>query len=446
MGGPLAVPGASRDLTYRQEEEGMAVRRNNFNGGSRGAVITVANSGGSSGDAFTSIVGSPRYTDTHFTSIGGQLSAVNLTVDADTHLDWSDVAQPGNVFCVRLYMKLVTNVANPQRLFVLLGPTGIVAGVWIFQDGFIAAYSGLADNYLTELTASVPVGTWVRVELRYTIAANGNGTVEMWLYRTADSSSHDSYVISPSTVWPGGKPETAEFHLRRDSGGYWLLDNLAVSDTKLGSAFPRLEGVVGQAVETDAARTVRRPVPASTATETGTGQPVRRTKTRTVGSAAEAGTARSVARALARPVGRAAENDTVSGIRWDLKIWTAAETGSAAPIQPTKTLPVSGAAETSGPQPARRSKARPLALLTEPATARPITAVKIRAARRVVELSAAQPAWQGPALVTPLGPATETASAVAVIYRTRTLRVAALYRTWRITRMRRAWSAGSPTT
>ena len=212
------------------------VRTNTFDGGTNGVTISTANSGGSSGNAFNSIAGSPQFTNAQ--AYGSGLAAFNPSSGVDTHMDWSSVAQAGDVFCVRLYMYLVSATSGSQRVFVALGPSsGVISALWLFNDRILRLYLGFSTTLAAQLTTPVPTGQWVRVELRYTINGSGNGTGEVWLYTDPNSSTHTDYAISSTLAWPNGpKPTNVEFHLQRDAGGYWYMDGAALAAAKIGPA------------------------------------------------------------------------------------------------------------------------------------------------------------------------------------------------------------------
>ncbi|HUR74459.1 MAG TPA: hypothetical protein VMZ00_09285 [Sporichthya sp.] len=214
---------------------GANTRSNTFDGGTNTTTITTGNSGGVSGNAFNSVAGSPQFTNTQ--AFGGSgLAAFNPSSGVDTHLDWSSVAQPGDVFCVRLYMYLVSATTGSQRVFVALGPSsGVVSALWLFSDRILRLYAGFSTTLAAQLTTPIPTGQWVRVELRYTIDGSGNGTGEVWLYTNPNSATPADYAISSTLAWPSGKPTNAELHLQRDAGGYWFLDNAAIAEAKIGA-------------------------------------------------------------------------------------------------------------------------------------------------------------------------------------------------------------------
>ena len=210
------------------------VRTNTFDGGTNTTTITTGNSGGVSGNAFNNVAGSPQFSSTQ--AFGSGLAAFNPSAGVDTHMDWTGLTQAGDVFCARLYLYLVSAPASSQRVFVLQGASGIVSAVWMFSDRTLRLYTGFSTSLVAQLTTPVPVGQWVRVEMRYTINSGGNGTAEIWLYTDPGSSTHADFAISSTLAWPGGKPNLTEWHLQRDVAGYWFMDNVAVAATKIGAA------------------------------------------------------------------------------------------------------------------------------------------------------------------------------------------------------------------
>ncbi|MFG3439941.1 hypothetical protein ACGF0J_22060 [Nonomuraea sp. NPDC047897] len=228
----MSLPTVSIEVMFDNVTPSGNARTNSLDGGTNGVTISTGNSGGGSGNAFDSIAGSPRFSNAQTHS--GSLSAFNPTAGVDCHMDWASVTQSGDVFCARFYLYLVSAPSSTQRTFVLLGPGGVVSAVWLFNNRIMRIYLGFSTSVAAQLTTPVPTGQWCRVELRWSIDAGGNGTGEIWLYTDPDSATHADYAISSTLTWPSGKPSSAEWHLQRDAGGYWYLDDLAVADSKIG--------------------------------------------------------------------------------------------------------------------------------------------------------------------------------------------------------------------
>ncbi|WP_344897688.1 hypothetical protein, partial [Nonomuraea antimicrobica] len=182
--------------------------------------------------------------------------------------------------------------------------------------GGIDIYSGAVGTHVVGNAVALPVGQWVRLEWRYTIDGSGNGTVEMWTYLSADSTAHDDYVVSSTVAWPGGKPRDVEFHLGRDTTSQMYVDEVAVSDVKIGSAVPQIAAPVGVITESDTARsiTVRKVRNVAQAPSVEVALPIRPAKVRRVGQVVEVDSAVSVARRKVHAVGQVVESGTVAQV------------------------------------------------------------------------------------------------------------------------------------
>ncbi|MGP4092923.1 hypothetical protein [Nonomuraea sp. KM90] len=229
----MSLPVVNVEVMFDNAAPAGNAKTNSFDGGTNGVTISTGNSGGSSGSAFNVITGSPRFSNAQVFG-GSGLSAMNPTSGADCHMDWTGVTQTGDTICLRLYMYLVSATSAIQRVAVVQGPSGVVSGVWITTGRLLRVYLGFSISIAAALTTPVPTGQWVRVELRYTIDSAGNGTAEIWRFDDPDSAIATDYAVSSTLAWPSGKPGMVEWHLQRDAGGYWHMDNIAVSDQRIG--------------------------------------------------------------------------------------------------------------------------------------------------------------------------------------------------------------------
>jgi hypothetical protein len=230
---PVSLPTVSVEVMFDNTAPSGVAKTNNFNGGTNGVTISTGNSGGSSGSAFNVITGSPQFTSAQ--AFGGSgLAAFNPTSGADCHMDWTGATQTGDTFCLRLYMYLVSATSAIQRVAVVQGPGGVVSAVWMTNTRLLRVYLGFSISIAAALTTPVPIGQWCRVELRWTIDSGGSGTAEVWRFDDPDSAIADDYAISSTQTWPSGKPGMVEWHIQRDAGGWWYLDNVAVADSRIG--------------------------------------------------------------------------------------------------------------------------------------------------------------------------------------------------------------------
>lgn len=442
---------------------GPALRSNTFDGGAAGAAVTTANSGGASGDAFNAVTGSPQYSD----AVAHRgLVATNAAAGSDTHIDWTGVTQPGNTICARTYLYRAGNQVDIGGVLALIGPSGIVSKTWMFADGFISIYTESATEQVVGSTVAIPVGQWTRIEWRYTIDGSGNGTVEMWIYLSADSSVHDDYVISPTVAWPGGKPQNVEFHIQCDATSQWYVDELAVADTKIGSAFPQIVVSAAMVTESDIARpiTARKASPGAQVVESDTALSIRPAKARRVGQVVESNSAGSApglkVRALGqvvesnaagpvqpahrRHIGQVVEDDTATVVTPDAgdAISRVTEADFALPIRPVKVRQIGHVTETDSAGRAAAAHRSVLSRVVESAAAAALRGIKVGRIGQAVEADAAMRVGTGMAqqviesdLAMPITP---------VMYRRRPLSAGTPRVAWGAGRVRSRWSAGQP--
>ncbi|MEU7891707.1 hypothetical protein AB0B45_02455 [Nonomuraea sp. NPDC049152] len=438
---------------------------NSFNGGSANAAITVGNSGGASGNAFTNVVGLAYYT-TSFTH-GPGLAVINPGVDSDTHLDWQSVAMAGDVFCSRLYVYRTGSFTGFRGLFALNGPTGIVSKAWINSDNKIYVYTSSATTNVATTGTAIPADQWVRIEFRYTINSAGNGTVEVWTYLSADSTTHTNHVTSATVAWPGGKPSTAEFHVTSESSGRVYLDDVAIGPTKLGPVGGGpITGTVGQVggghqalpVVRRKRRLLAQPVSQETATsiksvhrrtvgavgEVGAAQLIRPVKVRTVGAAAQIDAATVARPVRARLVGQAREGDDAGAVivRGGRGVDPAVETESALPIRAVKIYQVGQASDVSAALTARPARVRLVGTAADRDQAAAVWKVHRRTLGTAGERGLADRMFPGTLGLVRSG---ERALPITpLLHKTQPLKAGAARTAWRAASPASRWTAGQP--
>ncbi|SDL73524.1 Concanavalin A-like lectin/glucanases superfamily protein [Nonomuraea maritima] len=325
-----------------------------------GTAITLANSGGNAGNAFHKIVGQPFYSSWIPHRDGGKTASNAIIGAGDPHLDWENVTQPGNTFCARMYIYRDGTPAGTVPMFAALGPSGVLFKAWMFNTGRVGVWDAGSDvEYINTGTSRAPFEQWVRFEWRFDLGTSGVGTLEQWMYFSADSAVHDHYAIA-NVAWGGVKPSTVEFHLRRDSACATYIDDIAISDVKLGSAFSQIAEPIDRVTESSTAQPISarklrmvRPVSSaetvlgarvlrarrlSTATEADASDMLGRQKRRSVGQAAEAGNPADAAGAHALTLGRGIEFSEAQQLAASLGpiIRTLVESSIALPVTGTK--------------------------------------------------------------------------------------------------------------
>ncbi len=172
----------------------MATRYNTLEGGSDTTTISAANSGGASGDAFTSVFGGAvTYSNLQKR---GLLSMRMVDATGSTGVRWTGLALGTADIWGRVYIYLTANI--PGGTLVLLGNQAAAGtfggGVVISTLGKLQAYAnGVAVGTLG--STSVTLNQWVRIEVRIKPSATV-GEIEWRLYNTADSTTIDETITT----------------------------------------------------------------------------------------------------------------------------------------------------------------------------------------------------------------------------------------------------------
>lgn len=194
----------------------MALISQNFEGGSNGAVITTGNSGGVSGDAFTSV------TNLSFSSAQaahGILSGL-ASSSAAAALPTTGAASNG-VGYVRMYL-WVTGTTTTERVLGLNDTTGFFFGARLNASQLqLMTFNGSTSNYYTQGTTTLPANQWVRVE----VAVRHAASLEARLYTTLDSFTATETITQTLGT---GTDAWSSVVINTPTGSY--IDDLAWTD------------------------------------------------------------------------------------------------------------------------------------------------------------------------------------------------------------------------
>ncbi|MFF4779400.1 hypothetical protein ACFY05_41955 [Microtetraspora fusca] len=178
---------------------------NSFEGGTHGVAITPANSGGTSGDAFTQV--NPAITYSNVRAAHGTLSA-EFPADTSAELSWQGKLSGSGDRYARAYMWLDQPTGDGYHgLFLTLATTNRTihwaARIWIFPSyASLELYhynsSTGISSYLDTAYPSVAAITkkWIRLELRANNAAAGSGEARLF----ADPESTTPAVTASGTI------------------------------------------------------------------------------------------------------------------------------------------------------------------------------------------------------------------------------------------------------
>ncbi|MBX6167528.1 MAG: hypothetical protein IRY84_07805, partial [Thermobispora bispora] len=201
--------------------------KNSFNGGSNGTTITTANSGGTSGTAFSSVDGSPTYTTTNATGLRAPL--VGRFASSSDIVKWS-VSLAARTIYARTHVYRTGNPSSSATLIWFYDGFGGTT-LRLLSTGRVAVATDAFDDFVpgTTTTDPIPANQWVRLEVKLVYGTTSNsGSCELRVYHSADSGTPtetktatgaDLRTSLPVSVWFWGVDGITVYH-----------DDLGVSD------------------------------------------------------------------------------------------------------------------------------------------------------------------------------------------------------------------------
>ena len=172
--------------------------QNTFDGGSDGNPVTVANSGGASGDPWSAVssTNTLNYSSAHSHS-GGMAVADDQTALTVRYVEWQPATMPGAVVW-RNYMWFpsgaIGGTYQPWRMYA--GSTHI-GGLGIGTTGLMRLLQG--STLITLGTVPITRDAWVRIEVKWDIT---NNTVSSRLFNNAhvEDTVPDEEITGPLTL------------------------------------------------------------------------------------------------------------------------------------------------------------------------------------------------------------------------------------------------------
>lgn len=197
-------------------------------GGTLGATVTTANSGGASGNAWDAVVGTPTITYDNTHALGtlsykvvASTTAQQVAWTSASHGTqsetwgrlylWSQSAPTGVTGIVRFV------VGGSQAARIRYEPTGLLT----LSD------AGNAAEFST--AAAIPTGQWVRIEWHIQFVAT-NATVELRTYNTADSTT-PTESLSTTAAGIGAGCDRVEFGSFNSTTWTGWMDGIQVNNT-----------------------------------------------------------------------------------------------------------------------------------------------------------------------------------------------------------------------
>lgn len=210
--------------------------RNNGDGGTDGAAVTIANSGGASGDAFDGVTGAPTYASD--APLNGEAIKVAMgpTVTAN-YVTWSTKLGTISSTYGRFYFRMSALPSSTLRIMRFLSGSTVCCE-FVLQSG--TNKLGLKNTAGTDAPTAVPAAgglsanTWYRVEFQISSFGTTTGAATWTVYAGNSTTPIGSASTSAANF---GAASANSVRMGAVQGGdanasYWF-DGFNVNDTAL---------------------------------------------------------------------------------------------------------------------------------------------------------------------------------------------------------------------
>jgi len=210
---------------------------NTFEGGTDGVIISGANSGGASGNAFDNTPGNPTFTAAQ--KMHGGLAVAITDATAGLGVNWTGFGGITADLWIRYYLWIPAWPTGANlRTHQYLDAGGVNHGAFEVQtSGRPRWHTGLAA---TQGSVDFPVSQWTRVEMRMR-ADTSVGQIEVRWYATPDSTGAPTDTWNATGLNTGAGTASMAFGSMNSfpTTPYTIyLDDLAVSTTDwIGTSF-----------------------------------------------------------------------------------------------------------------------------------------------------------------------------------------------------------------
>lgn len=200
---------AEGDVAASSSTNGLA---NTFDGGTNGVAVSIANSGGLSGDAFGNVTGTVTYTSA--VAAHGALSATVLEPNGGAAANYVAYTGLGSLTTQtwgRAYFRMDSLPTSTIRLVGLQTFAGLLCtGLRVDIAGLLRVVNGANTGIGTASTVAVPLNQWFRVEYRV-IPDVAAGESEFRVWFNADSSGTPDWASNNTGQVLGSNLAQARF-------------------------------------------------------------------------------------------------------------------------------------------------------------------------------------------------------------------------------------------
>lgn len=172
---------------------------NSFEGGTDGVTISNANSGGSSGDAFSAVVGSPTFSTDH--AVRGSLGMKIDVNGAGTNenVSWTALGTITTAVFFRAYIYFDAHPATNYRIFTFKTNANTV-NFWftLTASGQLRVFNSTSTQLLAG-TFVMTTGKWWRIEGRVVSDSTGAGEIDAYIF-DGHSTSQEEFLSGNTFV------------------------------------------------------------------------------------------------------------------------------------------------------------------------------------------------------------------------------------------------------
>lgn len=211
--------------------------RNSFNGGTDGVTITTLNSGGTSGDAFGSTNGTPKFESDNATGFRSPMTCLFTTSSSDI-LRWTGITLAARDIWVREYIYFTANPGSSGSVVNInnLGAGTTNMAVFVDTNGKVAV-NDTTNAQVGLTTTSITLNSWVRIEaLCSTGTTTSNGSFTLRLFNTTESFTPTETISASGLNFTTTLPDRVSWTFCSGATSYQADDFAATDNTWLGPA------------------------------------------------------------------------------------------------------------------------------------------------------------------------------------------------------------------
>ncbi len=190
-------------------------------------LITTANSGGASGDAFDTIVGTPAFSRDD-PAHGSTACVIDPPASTSEILRWSALGTQIDEG-LRGYYKFSAFPASSLRLMRWRNGSALAGAVLIGTNGAVSIIDSLGVNVATS-TQTIPTGARFRLEARL-VASASSGSIEVRMF-TSPESTTPAWTLTASTINTNTQVTNTDFgqtNTHVTPPGAYQLDSIAAA-------------------------------------------------------------------------------------------------------------------------------------------------------------------------------------------------------------------------